>query len=429
MVDREIAVRVESLSKQYRISDIPQHDTLRDRLVHAVDRLLNRPRDRQPDQHTFWALRDVTFDIHCGEVFGIVGHNGAGKSTLLKILSRITGPTSGGADIYGRVGSLLEVGTGFHPELTGRENIFLNAAMLGMRKSDINRRFDEIVEFSGIGDFLDTPVKRYSSGMYVRLAFSVAAHLDPEILIVDEVLAVGDAGFQQKCLGKMEEVSHGGRTVLIVSHNMPVIEHLCQRALLLSKGQVAMVGAAKEVVDAYAGCAADLSRTPLDQRADRQGRRELIATAIEFLDEQYHPVVSAICGRKTILRWHFRCRDNRTVRRCRVELSFHVRLGDYFKTAYFLMSTDLVDPTPLELQGEGCVDFVLPELPLSGGTYHIMSYVEGNGEVQDWLHSAALLTVVDGDFYGTGRSYPPGWQGKTVLVRYSWDQRLTSSLG
>ena len=308
----KIAIRVEQLSKQYRIGAVPHYDTLRDRLTHAMRRLLNRPHSRQPEVRTFWALRNVSFDIYRGEVFGIVGHNGAGKSTLLKILSRITGPTSGSADIYGRVGSLLEIGTGFHPELTGRENIYLNAAMLGMRKADISRRFDEIVEFSGIGEFLDTPVKRYSSGMYVRLAFSVAAHLEPEILIVDEVLAVGDASFQQKCLGKMKQASHGGRTVLIVSHNLPVIEHLCQRALLLSNGHVAMLGDAKHVVDAYAGFAAELSRTPLDQRTDRQGKQELIATGIEWLDEHGRPLASAICGRKTILRWHYRCRPGRT---------------------------------------------------------------------------------------------------------------------
>lgn len=424
----DIAIRVDHLSKQYRIGIAARHDTLRDQLAHGMRGLFKRAaRLNSSTAGTFWALQDVSFEVKQGEVFGIIGHNGAGKSTLLKVLSRITEPTRGGADIYGRVSSLLEVGTGFHPELTGRENIYLNAAMLGMRRAEITRRFDEIIEFSGIGEFLDTPVKRYSSGMYVRLAFSVAAHLEPEILIVDEVLAVGDSSFQQKCLGKMEQVSRGGRTVLIVSHNLPIIEHLCQRALLLSKGEVAKLGEAKSVVDAYAGITVDLSKTSLAERIDRQGRRDVIATAIEILDGQGNPIAAAICGRQTIIRWYYRCRDGKEVRNCRVELSFHAKLGDYFKTAYFLMSTDLVDRTPLVLQGEGWIDFALPELPLSGGLYHIMSYVESDKDVQDWLQSAALISVVDGDFYGTGKAYPPGWQGKCVLVRYSWKQNVSCS--
>lgn len=191
-----IAIRVEHLGKRYRIGAAARHDTLRDQLIHAFGSLVKRQRCADADTRMFWALNKVSFDVQQGEVFGIIGHNGAGKSTLLKILSRITEPTSGAADIYGRVSSLLEVGTGFHPELTGRENVYLNAAMLGMRRVEIHRKFDEIIDFPGIGEFIDTPVKRYSSGMYVRLAFSVAAHLEPEILIVDEVLAVGDASFQ-----------------------------------------------------------------------------------------------------------------------------------------------------------------------------------------------------------------------------------------
>ena len=200
---------------------------------------------------TIWALKDVSFEIKRGEVVGIIGRNGAGKSTLLKILSRITEPTEGQAAIYGRVGSLLEVGTGFHPELTGRENIYLNGAILGMRRAEIERKFDEIVVFSGVEKFIDTPVKHYSSGMYLRLAFAVAAHLEPEILLVDEVLAVGDAQFQKKCLGKMADVAQAGRTVLFVSHNMGAIHHLCPRSILLEQGRIAMVGATAEVIRHY----------------------------------------------------------------------------------------------------------------------------------------------------------------------------------
>lgn len=418
-----IAIHVEHLSKRYRIGATIHHDTLRDRVAHMFGARKKPGSIDHDGTKDFWALRDVSFDIAQGEVFGIIGHNGAGKSTLLKILSRITQPTSGAADIYGRLCSLLEVGTGFHPELTGRENIYLNAAILGMRRTEITRKLDEIIDFSGVEEFIDTPVKRYSSGMYVRLAFSVAAHVEPEILIVDEVLAVGDASFQEKCLGKMRQASQGGRTVLVVSHNLPVIEHLCQRALLLSKGHVALLGEAKDVVEAYAGMTAELSRSALHERTDRQGKGQVIATAIRMLDGNGNVSASAICGRDTILRWHYRCANGEMVRNCRVELSLHVKVGDPYETAYFLMSTDLVDSTPLNLRGEGWIDFRLPELPLSGGSYYVMSYVESSRDVQDWIHNAALLTVVDGDFYGTGKAYPPGWRGKCVLVKYSWTQR------
>ena len=420
----DIAVRVDNLSKQYRIAVGVRHDTLRDQLTHGVRSLFSgRAGLRGLSVRTFQALDNVSFEIKQGEVFGIIGHNGAGKSTLLKILSRITEPTTGSADLYGRVSSLLEVGTGFHPELTGRENIYLNAAMLGMRQAEIARRFDEIIEFSGVGEFLDTPVKRYSSGMYVRLAFSVAAHLEPEILIVDEVLAVGDSSFQQKCLGKMEQVSRGGRTVLIVSHNLPVIENLCRRALLLSHGRIAKIGEAKMVVESYAGMNSDMLHIPISERTDRQGKGEIVATGIDLLDAGGKRMASAICGRDTIFRWHYRCRPGTVFRKCRVGLSVHDKTG----APFFLMSTELVDSTPLELRGEGFIDFTLPELPLSGGLYHIMSYVESDRDIQDWVHNAALLPVVDGDFYGTGKAYPPGWQGKCVLVKYQWRVTETQS--
>ena len=248
-----LAVTADALSKRYWLGERKvRHNTLRDQAMHGLKSLANWREKRAEAPTSFWALKGVSFEIKHGEVIGIIGHNGAGKSTLLKILSRITEPTGGKADIYGRVSSLLEVGTGFHSELSGRENIYLNAAMLGMRRTEVQRKFDDIVSFSGIEAFIDTPVKRYSSGMYVRLAFAVAAHLEPEILIVDEVLAVGDASFQQKCLGKMEEVSRSGRTVLIVSHNMTIIEGLCERAILLEKGEIAKEGDAREVVKGYA---------------------------------------------------------------------------------------------------------------------------------------------------------------------------------
>jgi lipopolysaccharide transport system ATP-binding protein len=256
----DIVIQAEGLSKQYHIGG-PQknHDRLGERLVDTVVSPFRRTAKLLRGQATgaaeldeeFWALKDVSFQIKLGEVVGIIGHNGAGKSTLLKILSEITEPSEGYADIYGRVGSLLEVGTGFHPELTGRENIYLNGAILGMRKTEIKHKFDEIVAFAEIDKFIDTPVKHYSSGMYVRLAFSVAAHLEPEILLVDEVLAVGDVAFQKKCLGKMDSVSRQGRTIIFVSHNMNALQRLCPKSILLNQGQLVMQGDTVEVIEHY----------------------------------------------------------------------------------------------------------------------------------------------------------------------------------
>jgi lipopolysaccharide transport system ATP-binding protein len=239
-----VAIRVDRIGKQYLLgSSRPRYETVRDAFVNLFR--------RRPKEETFWALRDVSFEVPKGEVLGIIGRNGAGKSTLLKILSSITDPTEGEAKIYGRMGALLEVGTGFHPELTGRENVYLNGAILGMPRGDIDRRFDEIVAFAEIERFLDTPAKHYSSGMYMRLAFSVAAHLEPDILVVDEVLAVGDANFQKKCMGKMEQVGREGRTVLFVSHSMPTVLRLCRRAMLLEHGKHAQSGTPHDVVAAY----------------------------------------------------------------------------------------------------------------------------------------------------------------------------------
>jgi lipopolysaccharide transport system ATP-binding protein len=252
----DIAIRVQNLSKQYRIGEAQaQYKTLRETLVSTAKRLLpsNFKASTRVPETTIWALNDVSFEIQRGEVVGIIGRNGAGKSTLLKVLAHITNPTKGRVEIHGRVGSLLEVGTGFHNELTGRENIYLNGAILGMKKAEIERKFDEIVDFAEIEKFLDTPVKHYSSGMYMRLAFAVAAHLEPEILLVDEVLAVGDAQFQQKCLGKMGEVANEGRTVLFVSHNMAAVRKLCQRAICLHEGQILVDGETNPTIDTYLG--------------------------------------------------------------------------------------------------------------------------------------------------------------------------------
>jgi lipopolysaccharide transport system ATP-binding protein len=249
-------IKVENLSKHFRINTVGwslvRYDTLRESMVSAVSKPFRRtPVNGDSDSHTFWALKNVSFEVLPGEVMGIIGPNGAGKSTLLKILSRVIQPTEGRAELYGHVGSLLDIGTGFHPDLSGRENVYLNGAVLGMSRKEIDRKFDEIVGFAGVERFLETAIKRYSSGMYVRLAFAVAAHLNPEILIIDEVLAVGDAEFQAKCFEKMNEVIKSGRTILLVTHSMDMIAKLCQRAMLIKDGRLQKVGSATEVIDYY----------------------------------------------------------------------------------------------------------------------------------------------------------------------------------
>jgi lipopolysaccharide transport system ATP-binding protein len=428
-----IAIAARNLSKQYAITGARyRHDTLRDQLVDgfssffgrngqrkgAATRVVPAAAGRAPaspggDRDTVWALRDVSLDVHHGEVVGLIGRNGAGKSTLLKILARITEPTSGRAELHGRVGSLLEVGTGFDRELSGRENVLLSGAILGMKMIEIRRRFDEIVAFAELEKFIDTPVKRYSSGMYMRLAFAVAAHLEPEILLVDEVLAVGDAGFQTKCLGKMDQARKEGRTVLVVTHNMAMIENLCPRTIFLSGGSIVEDGPTENAIGKYLNELTVVSRMPLGKRTDRTGLGEICTTAIEFLDDKGNPVVNATTGQELIVRVHYRCKPRERFRNCRVSVSVHKD-----ERPYFLMSTELVDNKRLELCGEGFIDFTVPELPLGAGEYQLNPYIESSKVVQDWVLSAATLPVVDGDFYGTGRNYPPGWQGKCVLVKF-----------
>src|SRR5438093_4304585 len=277
----DTAIRVENVCKRYRIGQRQRYKTLRDALFgvmctpfRGLGACLSgqgTSKSYQESDNFIWALKDVSFEVKRGEVIGVVGRNGAGKSTLLKILSRITKPTKGFAEIHGRVGSSLEVGTGFHPELTGRENIYLNGAILGIKRKDIDRRFDEIVDFAEVEKFIGTPITHYSSGMYLRLAFAVAAHLEPEILLVDEVLAVGDVAFQKKCLGKMGDVARQGRTILFVSHNMAAVESLCSTAYLLENGQLVKSGMTKTVVDAYLASIPALCTTSLEHRTDREG--------------------------------------------------------------------------------------------------------------------------------------------------------------
>jgi lipopolysaccharide transport system ATP-binding protein len=403
------ALQIDNLSKQYKIGFMQQrHDTLRDQLSHSVQSLFRRNGKASPDENSFWALKDVSFEVKQGDVIGIIGRNGAGKSTLLKILSRITAPTTGRVKILGRVGSLLEVGTGFHAELSGRENIYLNGAILGMKKTEIDRKFDEIVAFSEIEKFIDTPVKRYSSGMYVRLAFAVAAHLEPEVLIIDEVLAVGDAGFQKKCLGKMEGVAQEGRTILFVSHNMVAVEHLCNKGLMLSGGKVVFSGSAKEASDHYIASFASASGadegSSIDLRAapGRPKKFRQILNHLELFTNDGEPVVGGLkIG--AALRVCVAFKLEKPASEVHVQLSFDNDLGQRIFVASSTLQPDWQD-----LKQSGDQKFIcdIPNLTLVPGGYRIKILLDVAGMLVDCVWDAARLTVLDSDFYGTGRWVP-----------------------
>lgn len=366
-----------------------------------------------PTSDYMWALKDVSLDVRRGEILGIIGGNGAGKSTLLKILSRVTAPTSGEVRVRGRIASLLEVGTGFHPELTGRENILLNGAILGMRKAETARKFDEIVAFSGVEQYIDTPVKRYSSGMYVRLAFSVAAHLEPEILLVDEVLAVGDVGFQRKCLGKMGAVAKEGRTVLFVSHNMAAVESLCSRALLLEQGKTLAIGRTREVLDAYLGLVATAGAQDLALRKDRQGDGKLRFTSLGFhAGDDVGPGDVVRCGEDLEFVVGYRATQN--LRNVSMSIVVYTLSGQVL----FVLGNEMTGTAWETAPPEGYMSCQVRRLPLTPGQYAINLYCEANGMLADWVQSAASLTVEAGDFFGTGK-LPPASHGG-LLVDQEW---------
>jgi lipopolysaccharide transport system ATP-binding protein len=376
-----------------------------------------RPRRTGSTQdRDLWALRDVSFDVNHGEVLGVIGRNGAGKSTLLKVLSRITEPSTGYADVYGRVGSLLEVGTGFHPELTGRENIYLNGQILGMSKADIRRRFDEIVAFAELERFLDTPVKRYSSGMYMRLAFSVAAHLEPEVLVVDEVLAVGDVRFQTKCLSKMGEVAGHGRTVLLVSHNMAAITGLCRTALLLDQGRVAACGETEGVVRQYITDVQSGSSGEIGVRGDRRGIGEVRFTRVHYEDDSGGTIEYATAGQPLVIALDYTSTLQQPLNNCLVSIVITDSLG----RVLFNCASSVSNPDPVTLEPHGTVRCLIPWLPLSQSRYFVSPFLRVNQEIQDWVDGAATLDVVDADIFGTGRLYPEGWEGTGVIVPHRW---------
>ena len=418
----DIAIRVENLSKLYHIGRAQQrHDTLRDALTAVFRRqetggrrqasLTPDPRPLTPDDTDLWALKDVSFEVKRGEVVGVIGRNGAGKSTLLKILSRITEPTSGRAEIHGRVGSLLEVGTGFHPELTGRENIYLNGAILGMRRAEIERKFDEIVAFAEIERFLDTPVKRYSSGMYVRLAFAVAAHLEPEILLVDEVLAVGDAAFQKKCLGKMGDVAKEGRTVLFVSHNMAAIQNLCKTAILLSHGCIEKYGLAEDTIGFYLSADRNQHSTRKGVLGSSpEGLLELIF--VQLQDKEDRCLETAQCGRQITIK--IGLRSKRKLNRVNVSIG----INSIYEVRVAVLHTSIMDQELVLVPGINIVTCQILDFPLVTGKYSLDIKVFSN-EVILWVPNARQLFVEAGDFYHTGRLPDPSWGG-ICHIHHHW---------
>lgn len=433
----DVVISVEGLSKQYRLGQIGAR-TLNEEIQQWWRRMRGRGLDgagpvidaravalrkgrsageeKGPSEY-IWALKDVSFNVRRGEVLGIIGRNGAGKSTLLKILTRITDPTAGRAVLHGKVASLLEVGTGFHPELTGRENVYLNGAILGMRKRDITRQFDEIVDFSEVGMFIDTPVKRYSSGMYVRLAFAVAAHLDPEILLVDEVLAVGDLGFQRKCLGKMERVARGGRTVLFVSHNMAAIQSLCTRAILLGVGRLEYDGDPASTVSKYIASVEEMAeKISLEAREDREGGREFRFTDVVFRDgESGVPLNILMSGRPVVADIGYVSHAHSTMNEVVPSISFATGSGAFLSAC----RSDAVGKTFQIKPGRGRLICRIPKLPLSQGRFLFNLIAYRQGVVVDWLKEAGAIDVSAGDYYGTGRI--PASALQSIFIDYNWE--------
>jgi lipopolysaccharide transport system ATP-binding protein len=406
-------ITVENLGKKYTLhhQQREQYTALRDVIAESVKGAGRRiasvfnhsPFTIHPSQGSedFWALKDVSFEVKQGDRIGIIGRNGAGKSTLLKILSRITEPTTGRIKIKGRVASLLEVGTGFHPELTGRENIFLNGAILGMGRVEIRKKFDEIVDFAEIEKFLDMPVKRYSSGMYVRLAFAVAAHLEPEILIVDEVLAVGDFAFQKKCLGKMEDVSiKEGRTVLFVSHNIAAIQKLCKKGMLLHDGSLRAEGGKQTVIDCYLEQEVRCPHTNLSNRKDRRGSGAIRFISIAMQNDHDLDVSIFSSGDVAKFVLLFENIVNRDLRNVVIGIGIDNSMGERIAVASNEINGQVFEYLPKDVNK---IELIINRLPLTKDRYCITIFASENGEALDWIQNAGYFEVESADFYGTGK--------------------------
>ncbi len=409
-------IRIENIGKRYRLGGGVRHDTLRDLISHRAGRLLGRGRESAEDTPSgeFWALKDVTFDVEEGEVVGIIGRNGAGKSTLLKILSRITPPTEGRIRLKGRIASLLEVGTGFHPELTGRENIFMNGSILGMRRAEIRAKLDEIIAFSEVEKFIDMPVKHYSSGMYVRLAFAVAAHLEPEILVVDEVLAVGDIAFQRKCMGKMNDVARGGRTVLFVSHNMPAVSSLTSKAVLLDGGRLVKQDHTDEVIRWYLREMRDKSpSTRVIDRTDRDGDGRARIVDI-FVDDQ-EGNVNILPLSKSPKRINIEIDAEDCVAEINIAISIFNSDRRRIVWTESSLSTDLF--TFEKGRHKLRIDLARGFSP-TPGEYFVNAALISSGGMVDYVADALKFSIETGDFFGRGRL--PNTTSE-VLVDHTWN--------
>jgi len=417
-----LAIRVEDLGKQYRIGASPlKYQTFRDALVNAVTSPIRRIRKSLPimndEAYTIWALRHINFKVREGQVLGVIGRNGAGKSTLLKVLSRVTEPTEGEVEIRGRVGSLLEVGTGFHPELTGRENIYLNGAILGMKRVEIDKKFDEIVAFSGVERFIDTPVKRYSSGMYLRLAFSVAAHLEPEILVVDEVLAVGDAEFQRKCLGKMSDVAQEGRTVIFVSHNMSAILRLTEEAIVLENGKIVFQGPTAEAVDFY-----------MASGYQSIGERTWNADEIPASASPFRPITLRILNHKSkvvdlvmsseSVTFEVEYDLNKPIKGLRVGLYLMNMRGEFVFTTFDTDDLDVYEKFAVRDAGSYISRCVIPKDLLNEGRYVIGINASTYRVKRYFQDERALVFSVDG-ISAPGKQWPEQRMG-LIRPRLDW---------
>ncbi len=419
----DFAIRIDHISKCYRIGDGPRvrYRTLRDTIADLAMNRWRSIRSASKNPHgnageTIWALKDVFFEVERGEVLGLIGRNGAGKSTLLKILSKITEPTSGIAEIRGRVGSLLEVGTGFHQELTGRENIYLNGALLGMKRAEIDRKFDEIVSFAEVEKFIDTPVKRYSSGMYLRLAFAVAAHLETEILLIDEVLAVGDASFRRKCLGKMQEVGENGRTIIFVSHDMTAISRLASTTVFLDQGRVNFIGPTDEAIRFYVS--QPVSRNDsLSTRTDRSGDGVIRFEYLRFYDTQGTPVESIGSGEPLVIAIGYR-NDLKNLEP--PDLVLDMRITDLMGHPITTFSTRFND---LKARGSlpqtGTLKCYIPCLALAEETYSIDLWVSYRSATADYIARAAELNVTSSDYFETGHA-PVKRKHGAAFFKHDW---------
>jgi lipopolysaccharide transport system ATP-binding protein len=423
MLDEPI-IQVKNLSKQYDINKAIVNTTLRDSLVNTFKQPLKIFKKHRSNMETFWALNNVNFDVMKGDVLGIIGKNGAGKSTLLKILSRITYPTEGSILMDGRVGSLLEVGTGFHYELTGRENIYFNGALLGMKHKEINDKFDEIVKFSGVEAFLDTPVKRYSSGMAVRLAFSVAAHLEPEILVIDEVLAVGDAVFQKKCIGKMSEAAESGKTVLFVSHNIEAIKKLCTSSLVLDGGKTIFNGDLDKGIEAYFQNIQMQQTKQLSERKDRRGDQSLKFTHVEFFDNNNNEIDHLTTGDDVHIRLYYTAKEN--INDATVSVAFNI-MSPSGNVLTNLVSSDSSN-IKMNIYTSGYFECSWSKLNLREGTYDCNLYCAINNNVVDWIQSAFKLNIEYGDYFGLGAGSMTTTINRMtndgdILISHKWESK------